>query len=602
MDNFSKRCWKLGNSKGFILLIFCIIGSIYATKSDRYFGWTNDAVKQGEPITTDGSGYYAYLPQWFTYHTSHFEFMDAVEQKYPTSKFQTGITRQTKHRFLNKYYTGTAVSLAPFYGIATLQANMYGSDQDGYSKPYLIWVNIGSIVYFLLGCVGFYCFMRRFKFNSFWIGIGLLAMAFGTNACYYSTVLVPFAHVFSFATVTWCLFFAKKWADTSSKASFWWCCFFLGWAIIIRPTNVLIVPFIPFLFGSWNAFKMRLLGFVGNEKVTLLLGVLIVSLFLSFQLFQVYVQTGQWQINTYVNESFTNWSHPEIWNVFFSWGKGLFIYAPVLLLVVPGCWMLYRKNRSLFWGWLITIALISYVVSAWWCWWYGGGLGMRVFIDFFTILFLPIVLFLQHAPKILQLVATVFIAIGIYMYQVYDFQMRHNILHYDQMTYEQFNYVFMKKDLRFQWVFHAIDDRLPRKYIWEGKLQPFKAKEQDLLKKSVTLNGPDDGDNALWHSSKLTYQMGEPLKWGMILEGTFRIQDPETIPNYWMTYFQNDSIVHQSNVYIGGKIPEMNCWKTISTVVNAPINRTQFDSVSIVLLEGGPRLAVRNLVVHSYRY
>jgi hypothetical protein len=90
------------NHKLFLIAIIC--GCLYTlgTLCDRQFGWTNKKNTKSGNLTTihkDGSGYYAYLPQWFIYHKQQpFQFINNITKKYNTLQFESGLAnnKQTK--------------------------------------------------------------------------------------------------------------------------------------------------------------------------------------------------------------------------------------------------------------------------------------------------------------------------------------------------------------------------------------------------------------------------------------------------------------------------------------------------------------------------
>ena len=576
------------NSKVFVIFTFVFMLFVYSNKSDHYFGWTNSQTKLSQPVLSDGTGYYAYLPQWFIYGTHNFEFMGYIKSKYPDSKFIINeLDLYPNNRLRNKYYTGTALSNIPFFLLGHAHASMTNESMDGYSRPYLIWLNIGSIAYFLFGSLGFYLFLRRFHIDRLWIMLGLMGMAFATNLSYYVNVSVPFAHVFSFAAINWILFFSKKWADTNNRSSFYWLCFFLGFSFVIRPTNLLVFIFIPFLFPNFKVFISRLISWLKYRKKSLLLGFLLFSGFVVFQLFMTHDQSGEWVLNTYSNESFDNWTHPEIWNVLFSWRKGLFIYAPILILILPGLIVLYRKDAYLMIGFLIFLLISTYVFASWWCWWYGGGLGMRVYIDFMAILFVPIVFLLQSSRLIFKVLFIGFMVVSTWMYQVYEFQMVNSILHYDNMNYEQFKYVFMKKDLRFRWMFHMTYDTLPENSIKLPFETCFMVNEKPLKASKISFDGEDFRDNPIINFS-LKKQGLDTIEnyFAAKLELELRILSPASNPNFFIQYFKNDSVLEQANIYMGPKVPEVNQWTKLKFDLDSKLKCNEFDSLSIIFLEG----------------
>jgi hypothetical protein len=578
--------------------------TVYCEKSDYYFGWTNAQTKLTQPVLSDGTGYYAYLPQWFIYGTHNFEFMGYIKSKYPDSKFIINeLDRYPNNRLRNKYYTGTALSNIPFFILGHVHASMCNEPMDGYSRPYLIWINIGSIAYFLFGSLGFYLFLRRFQIDRFWILLGLMGMAFATNLSYYVNVSVPFAHVFGFATINWSLFFAKKWADTNERSAFFWLCFFLGFSFVIRPTNLLVILFIPFLFPNFRIFIGRSLSWLKYRRKCIVFGSLLFFAFIAFQLLMTHDQSGEWQLNTYSNERFDNWTNPEILNVLFSWRKGLFVYAPILFLILPGIAMLYRKSAYLTIGYLLFFVISTYVFASWWCWWYGGGLGMRVYIDFMAILFVPIVFLLQTTRILLKITCVGLMLLSSWMYQVYEFQMVNNILHYDNMNYDQFKYVFMKRDLRFSWMFHLTYDTLPqnaRKLPFEER---FSVNNKPLKTTLDSFDGKDFRDNPIIFFSLKKHGLDTlDTYFGTKLQLELRILTPTSNPNFFIQYFRNDTVLKQANIYMGPKVPEVNQWTKLKFDLDSKLKCNEFDSLSIIFLEGDNITHAKGLKASFYSY
>ena len=106
-----------------------------------------------------------------------------------------------------------------------------------------------------------------------------------------------------------------------------------------------------------------------------------------------YLQTGDFFVMTYEGETF-DFKNPEIMNVLFSYRKGIFIYAPLLFLMV-----LFILLSTRFWFkriiFFITMFVFIYITSSWWCWWYGGSYGSRVMIEYYVVLAIFLGLIIQ---------------------------------------------------------------------------------------------------------------------------------------------------------------------------------------------------------------
>jgi hypothetical protein len=579
-----------------------LTAALYGTKSDRYFGWTNEASKDGEPILADGAGYYCYLPQWFIYQTSNFEFLDTIGKTYGSSRFTDNVyVIGSGKKASNKYYTGTAVSMIPFFAVAHLYAKNSDYPEDGYSRPYQFMTNVASVAYLLFGLLGVYFLLRRFRIDRFWIVVVCYGIAFGTDVSFFCNIEVPFSHVFSFAVVAWMLVYAKKWSERHSAKNFILLCLLIGWAAIIRPTNVLALAFVPFLFPATFIFVDRIkLLFIRHWK-HLAIGLLAFGALLFFQLWNTHDQTGKWALNTYTTESFDNIASPKIFQVLFSWRKGLFIFTPVLLLMIPGWIVLFRKERRLFWGSLFFFALFTYVTASWWCWWYGGGLGMRPYIDMFAILFLPIAFLLQHTKRFFRLLVIGLILLTTWMYQVYEFQMKNNILHYDDMTYEQFSHVFMKQDLRYGWCLHLIYEHLPETHPKQTIVRPFTSLNGPVDPKHYyRLLGDDPGDNpfvTIIPDSTIARN-----RFGAKVSGNVYLYSGDTNPSFGVMYYNDGELIRENRFFIGQFIDHEATLSPVEIAIYPDEPYGKFDSVRIQFDEGNTFTGVKGLKLEQLIY
>jgi hypothetical protein len=101
--------------------------------------------------------------------------------------------------------------------------------------------------------------------------------------------------------------------------------------------------------------------------------------------------TGGWIAtgNGQQGEGF-NFLQPQILNTLFSLKRGLFFWSPLLLMVIPGVFLMRRRVP----GWAFPVALYlllhTYIVSSWHMWWFGGGFGHRVFVEAYVLMALPL--------------------------------------------------------------------------------------------------------------------------------------------------------------------------------------------------------------------
>ena len=602
MKKTIRTIWTVLNHKAFFVFFIVCLACLYGTKSDRWYGWTNPKVKKGEPIFADGAGYYAWMPQWFVYKTDRFQFIADIEKKYPQSRFSDNIYGDHKLKPEgNKYFTGSAIAMTPFFLTAHVYALNTWHAADGYSKPYLFMVSVAMIFYLLLGCIGIYYFLRRFGIDRIWIIGVLCAIALGTNIGFYTYVYLPYSHLFSFAVVAWLLYAAKRWSEQHSAVSFLFLCALSGLAFIIRPTNLIVLLSVPFFFSSTRLFLGRLRSLFTDHWKHAAMGMLSFALFVFIQLWNVHTESGNWTLNTYSGESFEFLFNPMIKEVLFDWGKGLFIFCPVLLLLFPGWIVLFRENRRLFWGTLLLFAVFTWITASWWCWWYGGGLGMRPYIDIFPVLALPIAFLLQYSRVWLKLFLIPVLVIGCWMGQVYEFQMKHNILHYDKMTYEQYWNVFMDKGLRYAWGMHLQYEQLPEQQSVHSVNVPFKSKGKAIPDNTfLKLLGDDWGDNPV--AMIISQPQDSLLRFGAKIKGEVFLYSEDTNPSFHIVYFDEGQPVRDNRYFVGQFIRKPETLQEVEIELYPDLQYKSFDSVKVEFEEGNTFTGMKNLQLKQLSY
>ena len=73
------------NQKSTAVIILLVLTYILGSQGDKHYRYTSYSKHKHEVdanITSDGGGYYAYLPQYFIYKTKHFEFAHFIQKKY----------------------------------------------------------------------------------------------------------------------------------------------------------------------------------------------------------------------------------------------------------------------------------------------------------------------------------------------------------------------------------------------------------------------------------------------------------------------------------------------------------------------------------------
>jgi hypothetical protein len=344
-------------------------------------------------------------------------------------------------RIVIKYTMGMAVTYMPGIGIGYLLSEINGVDhQYGKNNYYQLVFYYLGFFYAFMGLVFLRLILKKW-FDDFLVAIVLSIIFFGTNLYFYVKVDPLMSHAPSFCFITAFVYCSLRWLEKQTFKSSICAGILLGMIVLIRPTNIIIILF-PLVY---MLTKPEVVKSAQNKWGTIFILVTIPILFFIPQMMYWHHFTGKWLYNAYGNEGFF-WSKPAILQILFSFRKGWFIYTPVMLFIIPGFIFCYKKNRSLFWAILVFTIVDLYLISSWWCWWYGGSFGMRALIDIYGLMAILLTFFLGEVYKrsrILFIGVLIICGFTTYLNLHQTRLARINTLHYDSMTSKAFMKIFM---------------------------------------------------------------------------------------------------------------------------------------------------------------
>ncbi len=217
-----------------------------------------------------------------------------------------------------------------------------------------------------------------------------------------------------------------------------------GMIVLVRPVNGIILFALPFLAGSWAGLKAGISSAM-RHKLAAVGAVLLAAMVFMVQPLIYYTSTGQWWVDSYPGEHF-NWADPHPLAILFSYKKGLFVYTPICLLACAGLAYLYRRSHWSLASWSAFMALLTYVLSSWWNWWYGGSFSARPYVEYLSFFAIPLGLGLQQfrgAAKHWYLAAIVLLTC---LCQVQTMQARYFRIHYEDMDRARYWGEFLRID------------------------------------------------------------------------------------------------------------------------------------------------------------
>lgn len=381
---------------------------------------------------SDSNGYYAYLPAVFIYHDLHFDFFDEMEgKKYRNPNYLSDFRFKAEGGKMNKFLCGTALAQLPFFLATHGYCLASGADADGYSRPYSNMVTMAALFYLFLGLWSFNQLLSAWNVNTIARCVIIPLITFGTQLFNYSVIEPGMSHVYSFGFIS--LFSYASFRSLHGSDAKWLFLMALtfGMIVLIRPINGVVVFAIPMLAGSAEVLRVWFIRLFQNVWQTGMASLVFLSI-VSIQVLYFQLASRSWWVDTYPGEGF-NFADPHFIDILFSYKKGLFVYTPAFFITVLAALWVWRNDRFKLLSFGLFFALLTYFMSSWWNWWYGGSFSSRVYTEYIPLLFIPLALLLsrlKHRPRYL-LVGS--LALLVVLCQVQTYQYRYYIIHWENM-------------------------------------------------------------------------------------------------------------------------------------------------------------------------
>ncbi len=389
-------------------------------------------------IAWDVISYYAYLPATFIYGDPTLQFADDAPEEV-RSKIWYNKTPEGNRVLLTS--CGLSYMYSPFFFASHLVASISSYENNGYSVPYRFGLIISCIFYFAMGLFFIRKVLMRY-FPPVITAFTCLIIGIGTNLYYYTTTEPTMSHAYSFSLVAAFIYFTLKWYELPSYKYSIIIGLITGLISLTRPTNVIIV----FIFILWNVcsfkdFKVRIQFLFSNYKFLLFISVFAFMIWIPQCMYWKLV-TDHYFYDCYGDTNRFFFNNPKIIDGFFSYRKGWLLYTPVMTFALTGIFFLRKELPGFFRPVLIFFILNIYIIFSWWCWWYGGGFGLRVMIDSYALMSVPLATFLYFLWKKKNKLAftiiscIIFLLIGFNLFQ--NEQYRTGAIHWDSMGKEAY--------------------------------------------------------------------------------------------------------------------------------------------------------------------
>jgi len=395
---------QLSRKNGLILLAFLAIlffstGIHNSDKHYRVAGYKNI-------FTSDGLGYYQYLPAQFVSHSM--------------LNGQRWCVILDNGKNLNKFTWGVAYMQAPFFFLGNAWCSLTGQKTDGYTTTNAFFIFLGAMIYCFLALLLIYrLLLPRFGFLISLLTVFLIF--YGTNLIFYTLCESAMSHVYTFFLIAVFIYRVPAFYEKPSVANTLWLAIPLAIMVLIRQPNLIVASYLLlYKVVSWQEFVQRIRFWFGKWHLVLITIAVIFIVFIP-QFVYWHLITGKWYIYAYGYKSldearFIYWNRPKIGAVLAGPVSGWLSYSPLMVASVAGIVMMLRKKVTDIYGIVIILLISLYIISSWWCYTFDCGYGHRGFIDYYALLAIPMAFALAALFRIKSvLVKLVFIAAFVFL-------------------------------------------------------------------------------------------------------------------------------------------------------------------------------------------
>jgi hypothetical protein len=396
-----------------------------------------DWKEERKVIVADVVSYYAYLPAAFIFNDIKLENRESFDKGlfWPEELPDGNAVIKTS--------MGMSILYSPFFFMSHGLARLFGMEAYGFSPIYKIGLLVSAFFYLVIGLI----FLRRILkayFPDHMVALTIVTIVLGTNLLNYATYDAPMTHVYNFAMINVFIWYTIQWYKNPRLRTLLPLGLLAGLITLVRPSNILILIFF-FAYGvfTWESLKQRFLMVLNKFHWFLLMALAFVVVWVP-QFIYWYVVTGSFMVDSYPDEQFF-WLNPHFIDGLFSYRKGWLVYTPVMAFALVGMVLLFKKMKEFSWAIMVFMVLTTYIIVAWWCWWYGGSFGMRSFVDYYGLLAIPMALvfheiwnFRKYSKWIVVFIVVFSLAQNNYFLEKY----RRASIHYDSTSKAAFWHSF----------------------------------------------------------------------------------------------------------------------------------------------------------------
>lgn len=397
----------------------------------------------------DSFGYWLYLPAAFIHDDPLVRDIDWVEGSW--AQYEASGTLYQLSIFpdgtrLIRYPAGLAATWLPWFAAGHVAAGLTGHPQDGFSMPYQRAVQVGVMLYFLLGLLLLREVLAKlYDHRTAWITILLVVL--GTNLIDQALSGQAMPHLTLFSLFAAILYYTIRWRERGLWRYALLLAALMGLAALIRPTAIVCV-LLPLLWpdgsGSpgWRSVLRQWKQWLAIALILLMIG--------GIQFTYWKMAVGHWIVDSYHNPGEgLDLLRPHTWAFLFSFRKGWFVYTPLMAVATAAMALLWRHRRAIAIPVVTFFVVNLYLVSSWTVWWYADSFSSRAMVDTYAVMALPLGMLVSRwrGWRAAWRFASLAIIVALMLLNLFQYwQYRRGIIHSSRMTATAYRAVWLKTE------------------------------------------------------------------------------------------------------------------------------------------------------------
>jgi hypothetical protein len=360
-------------------------------------------------VRGDGVGYYAFARSMLIEHRLDF----TKDWLAANTSFRMGRTDSQGNivpaeytatgRLDNHFSVGPAILWFPFlvvaHGSVLLWDRLGGRiPADGFSKPYMLAMAVGTALYGFLALMISFVLARRY-FAERWAFLATLGIWFASSLPVYMYFNPSWSHAHSAFTVALFLWYWMRtraartwlqWIVLGAIGGLMMDVYYVSGVLLLLPLLQSLRGYGDARRGPWVATTRRL--FIGNVVfAAALVTAFLPTLITKRIIYGSYAKSGY--------ENLWVWTSPSLLKVCFSADHGLFSWTPILIAAVVGLFIFWRYDRDLAVYSILVFAVVLYTIGCYQDWDGLSSFGNRFFVSLTSIFVIGLAAFLDSLGR-----------------------------------------------------------------------------------------------------------------------------------------------------------------------------------------------------------